>query len=176
MRDMYSLVRRERPLCVVEVGVYAGRSLLPQALALKHNDRGVVWGIDAWSGSVTQEGTQAPSEWPWGKTDFVAVRKELDDALRGAELFPWVCLLQARSQDAVHRFQEESIDILHIDGNHSEEVSTADVRNFLPKLKQGGWLWMDDTDWASVGAAYKHAQSGCDVVHDYGKYALLRKK
>lgn len=50
------------------------------------------------------------------------------------------------SRHALSHFMNESIDILHINGNHTEANALADVQMFLPKLKKGGYLWFDDVN------------------------------
>ena len=59
--QMAQLILDTKPDVVVEIGVYAGRSLVPMALALKHNGRGRVVGIDPWDvGEVWK--SKAPEE------------------------------------------------------------------------------------------------------------------
>ena len=47
-------------------------------------------------------------------------------------------------------FKKESIDIIHIDGNHNEESVSKDIKNYFPLIKQGGIIMMDDSDWKGV--------------------------
>ena len=42
----------------------------------------------------------------------------------------------------VHR--DGSLDYVFVDGDHSYEGALADIRNFLPKLKKGGWMFIQD--------------------------------
>jgi hypothetical protein len=53
---MAALIRREKPSVVVEIGVFGGRSLVPQALALRENKQGVVYGIDPYTAAAATEG------------------------------------------------------------------------------------------------------------------------
>jgi len=39
------------------------------------------------------------------------------------------------------------IDILHVDGNHSEEISFSDVLKWVPLVKKGGFIIFDDMAW-----------------------------
>ena len=36
---------------------------------------------------------------------------------------------------------------MHIDGNHSEEASYADVAKWVPLVNSGGWIVFDDVTW-----------------------------
>ena len=43
------------------------------------------------------------------------------------------------------------IDILHIDGNHSEQASYLDVTKWVPLVRSGGWIFFDDMTWFENG-------------------------
>src|SRR4051812_47320274 len=45
-----------RPGTVVQIGVWAGRSLIPMALACQSVHKGIVIGIDPWSPDASAEG------------------------------------------------------------------------------------------------------------------------
>jgi hypothetical protein len=46
--------------------------------------------------------------------------------------------------EALDSFQDESIDLIHFDGLHSEEAVRHDLTNWLPKLRPGGLVLMHD--------------------------------
>ena len=48
--------------------------------------------------------------------------------------------IQKRSQDAYSLFEDSSIDILYIDGDHSYESVKNDLKNWHPKVKFGGFI------------------------------------
>jgi hypothetical protein len=70
----------------------------------------------------------------------------------------------------------DEVDVLHIDGNHSEEQSTADVHMWLPKIRSGGLVWFDDTDWKSTENARRLLAERCEHVSDVGTCALYRRR
>ena len=41
-------------------------------------------------------------------------------------------------------FEDNSIDAIYIDGNHSYEAVIEDIKNWSPKVKQGGLIIGDD--------------------------------
>ena len=53
--------------------------------------------------------------------------------LKKHQLEDYVVTLRMTSEAAISEI--ETIDILYIDGNHSEEVSTKDVQLYLPKVR-----------------------------------------
>ena len=78
MQHLYKLVKdhaAENPEIEpfsVELGVFAGRSALPIAIAHHDLGRGIVIGIDAWSINATKEGQNSKEndEW-WEKNSQV---------------------------------------------------------------------------------------------------------
>jgi predicted O-methyltransferase YrrM len=67
--------------------------------------------------------------------------------------------------------------LLHIDGNHSEEASTSDVDLFMPLVKPGGVVFMDDLNWDSTKRAQEKMLDFCGEprvekgeAHCYGVY------
>jgi hypothetical protein len=68
--------------------------------------------------------------------------------------------------------------MIHIDGNHSEELSTLDVQLWLPKVRSKGMVLMDDTDadqWPSVQKAVNIVKESCDLIMEVDGYSLFRK-
>lgn len=175
---MGALILREKPQTVVEIGVYRGRSLISQALAVKHNGSGIVYAIDPWEPEPTQAGPGLPETETWWKTnDFEADRKEFLAAVDRYGVGPWVEVIRDESAHAATAFEPAPcVDVVHIDGCHSEASALQDVEVWLPKLRPGGWLWIDDSDWSSVRPAYRLAESKCVKIADWDRYSLFRIK
>jgi methyltransferase family protein len=57
-------------------------------------------------------------------------------------------LTKATSEAATPVFE---IEVLHIDGNHANETSLADVKKWVPLVKHGGWIIFDDINWYEDG-------------------------
>jgi hypothetical protein len=53
-------------------------------------------------------------------------------------------LLRRSFDDAIAQFEDESIDLLHIDGLHTYEAVTHDFRLWLPKVNKGGIILLHD--------------------------------
>lgn len=172
---MAELVLKVRPRLVVELGVFGGKSLIPQAMAVRHNDMGVVVGIDPWKVEPALEGeNDANREW-WSKSvNLEEIHRKTMGAIWQHHLDRWAVIIRATSQDAAPVIGE--IDILNIDGNHSEVASCRDVSNYLPKVRAGGFVWMDDADWNSTKPAQKMMDEHCDLIEDAGHWRLYQKK
>ena len=180
-RMLANLVVREKPKVVVEVGVYGGKSLFPLALACRQMNCGVVYGIDPWTNKACAEGytgDDANAKW-WLQVPIVGVYAEMCAKLTEWKLWPWVRLVCAPSQDVVEMFPVEGVDLIHIDGNHSEEASRRDVRLYLPRLRPGGYLVFDDTNWDTTQRAQRDILGHCRLVAEArdcgGGLAIYRK-
>jgi predicted O-methyltransferase YrrM len=71
------------------------------------------------------------------------------------------------------------VDMVHIDANHAEWPSTSDVVNWLPKLKVGGYIVMDDVNWESTQTALKFVLKRCEFIARFDLnescFAIYRK-
>jgi predicted O-methyltransferase YrrM len=114
---------------IVEIGSYRGRS----AAAWYHGieGRGTLYCVDPWDAG-----------YPEGRSSDYEIFKE-QMAFMGYT--PEV--LRMASIEAVEQFDDHSIDLIFIDGNHEE--AGLDVDLWLPKLKPGGLLC--GHDWRRGG-------------------------
>ncbi len=135
-------------LCV-EIGVFGGSSLIPQAMALKAMEAGKVVGIDPWSVEAALEEMKQEENRTWwgGKIDLESIYQNCRSHVAYLGLNPFVQLVRDKAENVVDQFENESIDVLHIDGNHSEELSYKDATLYLPKVKKGGTIFFDDIWW-----------------------------
>ncbi len=140
--------------------------MLPVALTLKHLNAGIAYAIDPWDRRPATEGSL--SEWDqkfWqDHFDGKAILKEFIEAVREFGVADHVRIIQTTSQEASRIFADASIDYLHLDGNHSPEASTLDVRLWLPKVKPGGCIVFDDAERDTTQAALRLLGMGC---HSY---------
>ena len=140
---------------IVEIGVFAGKSLLPLALKLKSlNNNGRVIGIDPWTAEASLEGTNSSEndDW-WSKLDYEFFYKYTKDLLKENNVDSIVELIRDKGENCAHKFPDNSISILHIDGNHSEETSTKDVIMWHQKIHEDGYIIFDDSQWSTTQKA-----------------------
>lgn len=135
----------------VEIGVFGGSSLIPQALALRYLGAGVVHGIDPWENNCALEEMVHPDhrKW-WGELNFESVYNDCIKHIDRLKLTRFCNLMRAKAEDVVGKFADGSVDLLHIDGNHSEALSYKDATLYLPKVKKDGFIMFDDIWWCEV--------------------------
>lgn len=171
---MAELILECKPTTVVEIGVFGGRSLVPQAMALRENGHGMIYGLDPWKKSVAVEGTNSKEndEW-WLKLDLEYIHRHCIEHIWHYQLDSWATIIRSASQNCYSLFN--AIDILHIDGAHSEVASVRDVVNYLPRVNHGGYIWFDDTDWTTTKTAVSMVMAECAEIKQVGNCKLFRK-
>lgn len=150
---LIDLIIKAKPDTVVEIGVFGGKSLIPMGYALKALKKGKIYGIDPWDSQASIQGMtdEVNKKW-WQSIDHDAIRRGLVSKISLFDVEKQIELIQSTSEDAPPIYD---IDILHIDGNHSEEASFLDVTKWVPLVKSGGWIILDDLTWYENGK-YTH--------------------
>jgi predicted O-methyltransferase YrrM len=176
-----TIVSRKPQLCV-EIGVFGGSSLIPQALALNYNGSGRVVGIDPWAKDAALEEMIADEHknW-WSKVDLDSIMAGCEAHIVKHKLSRCCDLRRAKAEDVVEDFADASIDLLHIDGNHSEALSFKDASLYLPKVKPGGLIFFDDIWWNEGGTepttrkAIVFLKQECTTLRLVGDCMILQK-
>jgi predicted O-methyltransferase YrrM len=137
----------------VELGVFGGRSLVSFGFAFAETG-GVITGIDPWKVNASLEGTNSEEndEW-WAKLDYEFFLNYTQDKILEAELENTIRLMRMKSSEAIRFFDDNSLDFIHQDSNHSEEISCDEVNRWHSKLKSGGVWVADDTNWKTTQRA-----------------------
>lgn len=66
-----------------------------------------------------------------------------DGAKENAEKYGFT-LLRIHSLEAVQRFEDGSLDFVHIDGNHTFDHCVRDIIEWVPKVRKGGLVLIHD--------------------------------
>jgi glycosyltransferase involved in cell wall biosynthesis len=128
----YDLVAQLRPSLLVELGTDRGESYFAFCQSALENRTGTkCYAIDHWRGD--------PHAGSYDETTFLAV-----DAHNRAHYAVFSTLLRFTFDAAAERFEPESIDLMHIDGHHTQEAVRHDLETWLPKLRPGGILLLHD--------------------------------
>lgn len=161
---LYRLVRDNDARVCVDVGVFAGKSCLSMAFACKEKKSGIVVAVDAWEkGLCTFDADEAARNWWSTNVDLELIYRKFLTEMVATETSPYIRVLRMSSWNA-SRFVDEPIDVLHIDGSHDEFSSSCDVCYWLPRLRVGGHVCLDDYDWASLQTAVKLTRKCCDEI------------
>lgn len=193
---LFAIMTCAVPGDIVEVGALMGRSAVALGYLSHLNKVGPVLAVDPWS-QVNAVQTDSPQliqtlAQAWNLDDvFEIFLTNLHFLPRGTANY-----LRATSEEAAKLYGRDcvvespelgrtqysgAISVLHIDGNHDYQAVLQDCRLWLPALKQGGWLILDDYVWAHgdgprrVGdALLAHCHGGVDQVFACGKALFVR--
>lgn len=162
-RRMMDLIYEVKPNLCVEVGVFGGSSIYPTASALKFLDQGLVCAIDPWKNSNCLEGyaVDDPNYQWWSQVNLEQILQGFTRMLNRFKLKPYCHVMRMTGLKALDEFADESIDILHIDGNHTSDSALSDAEMYLPKVKKGGYIWFDDVNWGSTNKACEFLKERC---------------
>jgi len=176
---VFETVTAHCPRVSVELGVYGGQFLALIASAMQEVTDDIseyaIHGIDPWSTDalLSRGGVYSGDCEYWSTLDLESVYRQTLQAMRE---FSNVHLHRMDSVSGLVKFPFPTIDLLHIDGNHSEWHSTQDVLNWVPRVRQGGWIYLDDSDWPSLQTARRFLLEDADLCAEGKTWLAARKK
>jgi hypothetical protein len=128
----YDIVATLRPKITVELGTQGGLSFFTFCQSIKENEiDGVCYAVDTWEG---EEHT--------GKYDETVYQSVQEHARKEYSGFAY--LMRMLFSDALNHFDNESIDLLHIDGLHTYDAVKEDFSTWYPKVRPGGVILFHD--------------------------------
>lgn len=175
-RYMFDVVLETKPSLVVEVGVWLGLSLSSFCAASLITKTKVV-AIDPWSAvAMAENGYNANLGSSQEELDKIAI--DFKENFKAKGLDENMSIIRKTSLDASFDFLDESVDILHLDGAHTEWDSSRDLIAWTPKIKTGGLFIMDDANWNEMQLCQTLALKKYEHVMylENGKTRVFRKK
>lgn len=140
-----------RPRTLVELGSHYGFSLFMFAEAAK------TLGIDVQISAIDAWEDDNPAGIINGMDPYDTVRSIAPE-------YPNIDLYRAYFSEALEHFEDHSIDLLHIDGNHSYEEVKEDFETWLPKMSDRGVILFHDAySWRQGFGVYKLWDEIADV-------------
>lgn len=128
----HDLVAAMRPHRLVELGTDRGESYFAFCQAALENETGTrSFAIDTWRGD--------DHSGAYDETTFAEVAAHNDAHYR-----TFSTLLRSTFDAACARFEPQSIEVLHIDGLHTEAAVRHDFDTWLPKVAPGGIVLLHD--------------------------------
>lgn len=127
---------------ICEIGAWLGRSTIGMALTNKKlNKKCKIYAIDTWKGSNEQN-----------HKDFIKGLKKKNTSLyerflHNIQIYgvdDVIEPIQKTSIKAAKQFEDNSIDIIIIDGSHEYNDVLNDIKTWIPKVKKGGMIIGDD--------------------------------
>lgn len=168
-RTLALLVLALKPNVVVEIGVFAGKSAIPMALALKHLDHGEIVCIDPWENKAASEGYVGDNhEWWSNRVNMDSIYKSFMVNVVKFQVTKYMNIKREKSDSVT---PPDNISLLHVDGSHTIQA-LKDVQRFAVKVIRGGVVVMDDIDWTNDGEA--HVSKAVDWLKENGFMELFK--
>jgi hypothetical protein len=125
---------------IVEIGSYEGRSTIALALGAENGE--IVYAIDPHTGDKTEiEAGLVIDTW--------------DAFLKNTKNFTCVQPIRKFSIDATKDIGAKSIELIFIDGWHSEKAVDEDINSYLPLCSEKATVVFDDWNYSEVSAGIK---------------------
>lgn len=142
------------PLKMIEIGAFAGESTSIFAMSGYFNSIEV---IDPW-GKIEEQGDTKASPLYYrddAKVYEECIWPEIIEAYHiNTRHWDYIKHYREYSQDCHEKFEDQSYDLVYIDGDHSREAVERDIELYLPKVKKGGWIGGHDfATWKGVTKA-----------------------
>jgi Methyltransferase domain len=123
---LFALIKLVRPRTYVELGVHFGGSFVGACSAAKrYKTDTLCFGIDNWQGDQHA-----------GSYEGNEIFRHLSSYLKS--YFPTATLYRQSFSEALSRFDDGAIDVLHFDGLHTFDAIQQDFDAWSPKLSQQG--------------------------------------
>ncbi len=129
-RFLYALLRTIQPDTYVELGSFTGCSTKTACEALTDNGSGQVFALDAWVGDIHMGRFKRN------------VFEQFQENTQGHDNLN---IVKGWFADSASQFEDDSIDIILIDGQHDYENVKTDFETWLPKTKAGGIMLFHDS-------------------------------
>lgn len=140
---------------IVEIGVFGGASILSTAdICIQNNN--TIYGIDPWEQMINMNGEDVEEGERLEKAQerLRAHRLNLEKIIKKLN-YTHINLIKGLSGDpaVVDGFEDNSLDLVFIDGNHSYKGCLSDLVLWEPKLKKSGILVGHDWHLKSIRKA-----------------------
>lgn len=145
---LIDLIVATQPQVIVEIGVFAGKSLIPMALTLRSNGSGKIYGIDSWDKSQWAIGMDGGLRHWLKDKNYEQAKSSLLNKINQYGLQNQVVIHHATSMNAPII---PNIDILTIDRYSYEEEAYQELCKWVPYVKKGGLIILNNVSWNRDG-------------------------
>ena len=169
-----------------DIGVYRGRSLFPQAIAHQNYTGGIAFGIDPFTNEAAVQNDNPVLKERLDNfiktTNFNKIYSQVKEIIVNTKLSQNCKLIREKSEDAIEFFIGNNIKfgLVHIDGNHDTEFVLMDVLNYVPLVKKGGIILVDDISWESVKPGLEAMNKKChfigSIINEKNDFAIFLKE
>jgi hypothetical protein len=136
----------ENPVKIMEIGAYHGANVCSLVKTYAKNKSSEIHCVDPWL-DYEDYGEYKDLQ----KTNYSIFLNNITKM--DSEDINKIYIHRELSENIMHIFDDESFDIIYIDGNHSKKFVLEDAVLSFKKLKKEGWLIFDDLQCPDVQVA-----------------------
>ena len=149
----------------VEIGSYKGMSSAFMAVEIINSGKNIRFEcIDPMQLDIGSWSCNSDEQDGYSEKDFHARLESVKD---------YYTLHTMTSDDAANQYEDGTIDFLMVDGDHSYEAVKKDILNYLPKMRSGGLMVLDDSYEPGIQQAISETVSHLDPVNT-GVHCFIR--
>ncbi len=165
---MYEYVTQYEPKMCIEIGTHRGRS----AIFIGHM-------LELWDGKLNTIDPYVDYKLDDGSLLFEGIEPDwyhanAADNIHKAGLSLRVTMFRAPSEEGSKFYEDHSIDMIYIDGDHSREGVAKDIHVWDPKLRTGSLVMIDD--WEEMRKRIPPLPDSWKPLHIEGHLAFWEKK
>ena len=123
----------------VEVGVWKGKSVAFLADAVRDKVGTEIFAVDLWEDTYKWGNTDQDKN-PEALLEVPTVKKDYEDHLEATNTRHLITDIKQVSWIAASLFDDESLDVVFIDADHTYETVKMDITNWGKKVRVGGLL------------------------------------
>jgi autotransporter strand-loop-strand O-heptosyltransferase len=158
---------------IVEVGAWMGKSTSFMAKEIKDSGKNIIFDVvDTWKGTVNEKDHQEIVK-EHGGSIYKVFKKNMTDAGLDGYHNPKIMT----SNKAYRRYDDESLDFVFLDSDHSYKSVNKDIEKWYPKIKPGciiaGHDWIDP--FPGVKQAVRE-QFGIDYIIYHNSWIHVKGK
>lgn len=127
-----------KPIRYAEVGAFYGANMVSVAETYGLHPESTLIAIDPWTDYV---------DYPEYKGEQMTIYNAFTQNMEDCGLKERVSVMRGYSHEVLPTLEDDSFDIIYIDGNHEPEYVLEDAVLAFRKLKVGGRLIFDDYGW-----------------------------
>lgn len=179
-REMHAVIDAKKTgegIVAIELGVFGARSMIPVAHLMKERGMiGTLYGIDPWAKQEAIRGYEGENERWWSAIDLPETLKQAHILVKHYELHDHITFLTTTSDRAAVLFKDQEIDFFHCDAQHTFEQFRKDVDNYVPQVRKGCPIIVDDVGWCGGKEASKYVSQFAEYKYSIDDCGFFVKK
>jgi SAM-dependent methyltransferase len=146
----------DHPIRYLEIGTFYGANLFSVGRSYAAHPESRMYCIDPWSDY---------GDYPEYKGRQESVYDTFTRNLENSGQKEKITVIRGFSHTEIPKFEDDSFDIVYIDGNHEPEYVLEDAVLAFRKLKVGGYMIFDDYGWGGPDLTQRGIDAFCSAYH-----------